>query len=361
MKTRSLYVHIPFCDNICTYCDFAKIYYDPNLANRYLERLLEELHQRAAGKFTTVYIGGGTPSALSESQLEKLLQGLFEYLEDDVEFTIEANPESLSEAKIGLLKKYRVNRVSLGVQTFNEELLHSLNRKHTNAMVDQVVALLKQAGISNINIDLMYGLENQTLADIQNDLDHFIALDLPHVSYYSLILEEHTMIALKEYPELDDEQLGLISTTINEFLASHGYDHYEVSNFALANRQSLHNLAYWHYDNYLGIGVGASSKIDNRIINNNRNLHKYLDQENIQEIIELTKEDTMFNHIMMSLRLKAGLDIGEFNERYGTDFEKTYSKVLAKHLGHNMMIKDGFLVLSETAYDNLNSILVDFL
>lgn len=361
MKTENLYVHIPFCDNICTYCDFAKVYYSGELADRYLVALFDELRRRAQNRYKTIYIGGGTPSALDESQLETLLQGLQDYLEHGAEFTIEANPESLKPGKIALLKKYRVNRVSLGVQTFNEDLLQSLNRRHNNAMVDETVALLKKAGIANINIDLMYGLKGQTMADIKNDLDHLINLDVPHVSYYSLILEEHTMIARESYPELEDESLGEISKLIDGCLEANGYKHYEVSNYAKLGFESRHNLAYWHYCNYLGVGVGAASKIDDRIIQNNRNLYKYLGGENIQEVSEQSQKETMFNHIMMSLRLKEGLDLEDFNQRYQVDFEKFYRKVLAKHLGHTMMIRDGFLVLSKNAYDNLNSILVDFL
>lgn len=361
MKTESLYVHIPFCDNICTYCDFAKVYYDDDLANRYLDALAMELQQRANNKFVTVYIGGGTPSALNEGQLEKLLGSLQEYLQDDTEFTIEANPESLSPAKIKLLQKYRVNRVSLGVQTFNEQLLSTLNRKHNNAMVEAAVAGLKQAGITNINIDLMYGLQGQSLADIKNDLDHFNSLDVPHISYYSLILEEHTILAGSSFQEQDDDALDQIGNYINDYLAGCGYEHYEISNYAKENRQSRHNLAYWHYLNYLGIGVGAASKIDNQIISNNRNLYKYLNRKNIQEATVLTKEESMFNHVMMNLRLKAGLDINEFNHTHQIDFVEHYHQVLEKHLGQTMVVKAGFLVLSEAAYNNLNSILVDFL
>ncbi len=361
MKTESLYVHIPFCDNICSYCDFAKVYYDEDLADRYLDALLDELQLRATGKFKTVYVGGGTPSALSDGQLEKLLLGIGVYLEGGAEFTIEANPESLTCTKIGLLQRYRVNRVSLGVQTFNEKLLKSLNRRHDNAMVDEVVTSLKLAGIFNINIDLMYGLKGQTISDIKDDLERFADLDVPHISYYSLILEAHTMIARENYPELDDQSLGEISKLIDGYLVEHGYDHYEISNYARPGFQSRHNLAYWHYRNYLGIGVGAASKIDNLIISNNRNLYRYIDRKDIREIEELSKDETMFNHIMMGMRLKSGLDLGDFKERYQVDFQKRYEKVLAKHLGKTMEVRDGFLVLSDVAYDNLNSILVDFL
>ncbi len=362
MKTESLYVHIPFCDNICSYCDFAKLYYDRQLVERYLDRLMDELHKRVNNKnLKTIYIGGGTPSALDCNQLERLLLGLDEYAKVVEEYSFEANPESLTSEKIALLKKHRVNRVSLGVQSFNDSIVADLGRVHDREMVFKVVNNLKAAGITNINIDLMYGLKNQIIEDVEKDLAELLALDLPHLSYYSLIIEPHTVISGADYPELDDDSAGAITDLINGFLEKNGYGHYEVSNYARPGSESRHNLAYWLYENYYGVGIGATSKIDDRMIANNRNIHKYIAGENIQEIEVLTKADTMFNHLMMNFRLKKGIDIANFNQRHDVDIFEVYQKAFNEHLECDIFVVDGYLRLSDQAHNNLNGILVDFL
>ena len=197
METRSLYVHIPFCESICSYCDFCKVYYDQKQSDLYLQRLNEELSQIEQHHLKTIYIGGGTPSALNDEQLEKLMSMLKPYSLKVEEYCMEVNPESMDYYKLKILKKGGINRLSIGVQTFQDHLLKEIDRHHNTIQVKNIIKYAKEIGFDNISIDLMYGLPKQTKEDIQKDIEVLKSLDLQHVSYYSLILEEGTIIKYK--------------------------------------------------------------------------------------------------------------------------------------------------------------------
>ena len=205
METRSLYVHIPFCESICSYCDFCKVYYDQKQSDLYLQRLNEELSQIEQHHLKTIYIGGGTPSALNDEQLEKLMSMLKTYSLEVEEYCMEVNPESMDYYKLKILKKGGINRLSIGVQTFQDHLLKEIDRHHNTTQVKNIIKYAKEIGFDNISIDLMYGLPKQTKEDIQKDIEVLQTLNLQHVSYYSLILEEGTILKYKNYQPLDEE------------------------------------------------------------------------------------------------------------------------------------------------------------
>lgn len=364
MKTNSLYLHIPFCEQICAYCDFCKVFYNEHQADDYLAVLKHELQAlNITEPLKTIYIGGGTPSSLNDEQLEWLMDIIKPYISSETkEVSIEVNPESIDYYKLYILKRGGVSRLSIGVETFNDILLKKINRQHTTIQVERIIDYARKIGFNNISIDLMYGLPNQTITDIKNDLAKVRQLPIEHISYYSLILEDHTVLKNLNYQPLDEEVESKITQLIEESLEQIGFHKYEISNFAKTGYESLHNLAYWQYDNYYGIGVGASGKIDDCLIEHNRNLNAYLRRQNTITKMINSKEETMFNHLMMSLRLVKGLDLKEFEKRYGLRAVDVYQTAIDKHLKmKTLVIENDYLHATSESIKLLNEILIDFL
>lgn len=354
---KHLYVHVPFCKTICYYCDFCHRVYNKNLVNKWLDTIEKEIKDKCSGSYETIYIGGGTPTSLSDDELNKLLCFIEPYAKEVKEYSIEVNPESLDIDKIKLFNKYHINRISMGVQTSNDELLKSLNRKHTFLDVKKKISLLKEYGLNNISIDLMYSLPNQSINILKDTLNDFIALDVYHVSLYSLTIEENTVFGKNNIKALDNDIEADMYELIEKTLLDNNYIHYEVSNFSKIGYESKHNMAYWNYDNFLGISLGASSKIDNYRYTNTYNFNDYfIDYHNKSEYIELSKKDMMFENIMMSLRTNKGINIEQFNNRYACDLLKEYTKGINNP---NIIIDKGYLKCTNFAI--LNSILLDFM
>ena len=362
METRSLYVHIPFCESICSYCDFCKVYYDQKQSDLYLQRLNEELSQIEQHHLKTIYIGGGTPSALNDEQLEKLMSMLKPYSLEVEEYCMEVNPESMDYYKLKILKKGGINRLSIGVQTFQDHLLKEIDRHHNTIQVKNIIKYAKEIGFDNISIDLMYGLPKQTKEDIEKDIDVLQVLDIQHVSYYSLILEEGTILKYQNYQSLDDEQEYQWNLLIDEKLQELGFDKYEISNYAKKGYESKHNLVYWRFENYYGIGLGSCGKNNHQIIEHSRSLTKYLNGDFKTTTIDETKEETMFNQIMMSLRLKEGLDLNKFKERYQEDARILYKEAITRNIEKGrLMIENDYLKATQEGQYVLNDILIDFM
>ena len=364
MKTNSLYLHIPFCEQICAYCDCCKVFYNKHQADDYLAVLKHELQAlNITEPLKTIYIGGGTPSSLNDEQLEWLMDIIKPYISSETkEVSIEVNPESIDYYKLDILKRGGVSRLSIGVETFNDILLKKINRQHTSIQVERIIDYARKIGFNNISIDLMYGLPNQTITDIKNDLAKVRQLPIEHISYYSLILEDHTVLKNLNYQPLDEEVESKITQLIEESLEQIDFHKYEISNFAKTGYESLHNLAYWQYDNYYGIGVGASGKIDDCLIEHNRNLNAYLRRQNTITKMINSKEETMFNHLMMSLRLVKGLDLKEFEKRYGFRAVDVYQTAIDKHLKmKTLVIENDYLHATSESIKLLNEILIDFL
>ena len=356
---HSVYIHIPFCDNICSYCAFTKFIYNEKHVFKYLNALEHEIKKKYQGEFIkTLYIGGGTPSCLDERQLDRLLSLIEPYSHKVVEYTIEVNPESLDQNKIDIFNKYHINRISMGVQSSDNEILKSLNRRHTFEDVVDSINLLKTNNLTNISVDLMYSLPGQDMNILRKTLEDILKLDVPHISLYSLTIEENTVFYKRGIKPLDEDIEADMYEYIDKTLRENNYIHYEISNFSLAGYESRHNLGYWKYDDFLGISPGASGKIGSSRYTNTRNMNRYLNNEDIRdENLILSIDDMKFEHIMMSLRTIYGLDIDEFNKRYDCDFLEEYENIINNN--KYLQVKDNRLIC--TNLEILNTVLLDFL
>ena len=354
---KHLYVHIPFCKSICFYCDFVHQIYNDNIVNEYLISLKKELDFYHLNDLETIYIGGGTPSCLNNDQLDLLLSYFKEY--KPLEYTIEINPETLDLNKVLILKKYGINRVSIGLQSSNDNYLKLMNRHHTYNDVVNCIKLLRDNGINNISIDIMYSLPNQDIQDLDKTLNDVLKLDVPHISLYSLTIEDNTVFKLKNYKPCDEDLEADMYEYIEDKLLSNNYIHYEVSNYCKEGYESKHNKAYWLYKDYLGIGAGASSKIGNHRYTNTFNIKDYIKDYSLkEEDLILNNDDLIFENIMMNLRIKQGINIAEFNKKYNIDLIKKLTSVLNKYESV-LIVKNGQLYVKN--YEILNSILVDIL
>src|SRR5262245_47333581 len=331
---RHIYVHIPFCARICPYCAFYKDLLDRSQTSRFCESLLRELEQyqsawRIEGRSSslapsTIYFGGGTPTALNIAQLELLLLGFRERLDLSqlVEWTIEANPGSVSPRKAAVLKKFRVNRISLGVQSWDDELLKLLGREHNSQQAKESFRILRNAGFTNINVDLMFGLPGQTVDQWRTTLQKTIALQPEHISTYCLTYEEDTEFFLRhargEFRQDSDADADFFEMTI-AILEDAGYRHYEISNYARAGFESVHNRAYWVGKDYLGIGPSAVSTVGMQRWQNVCDYHAYIDRllsnQSPRESSEnLTEEMKRTERIALSLRTRDGVSAAELKD-----------------------------------------------
>ena len=356
-----IYIHIPFCLSICNYCDFPKCLYDKRYVSNYLESLKHEIEVRYQGEMVkTIFIGGGTPTSLSQEELEHLLKitDLFKK-EDEIEFTIESNIESLDIDKIKLLKKYHVNRVSLGVQSFQESILKELNRNHTKEQVFEVVENLKEIGILNISMDYIYGVHSN-LDEVKEDIDTFLKLDIPHISCYSLIIEENARFGIEKRNYIDEEIEYQMYQYIKSKLEEYHYQHYEVSNYARDGYQSIHNLNYWNNGGYYGFGLGAVSFLNNYRTSNTKSLTSYLTGKYQLESILESLEVRISNEFILGLRKIEGINIHEFEEKYHQDILDFYDVKELIHEG-KLKIKNDHLCIADEYFYLSNEILVCFI
>ena len=353
-KPTSAYVHIPFCTQICYYCDFSKVFIKNQPVDSYLEHLIEEYDSYDIKKLRTLYIGGGTPTALSAPQLAFLLEKLTEkldlsYLE---ELTIEANPGDLDQEKIAVLKDSPVNRVSLGVQTFNDRMLKQIGRSHLEKDIYENIANLKKAGFDNISIDLIYALPKQTMEDVKTNVAKAIALDIPHMSLYSLILENHTVFMNRmrrgklPLPK-EDLEAEMFEYIIAE-LEKAGFEHYEISNFSKPGFESRHNLMYWDNAEYYGIGAGASGYVDGVRYKNHGPIRHYLQaveagNARVQEEV-LSLREKMEEEMFLGLRKKSGVSKKRFEEKFGLSFEDQYGAVVSELTEQGLLVPDRDIV-----------------
>ena len=353
-KPTSAYVHIPFCTQICYYCDFSKVFIKNQPVDSYLEYLIEEYDSYDIKKLRTLYIGGGTPTALSVSQLAFLLEKLTDkldlsYLE---ELTIEANPGDLDQEKIAVLKESPVNRVSLGVQTFNDRMLKQIGRSHSEKDIYENIANLKKAGFDNISIDLIYALPKQTMEDVKTNVAKAIALDIPHMSLYSLILENHTVFMNRmrrgklPLPK-EDLEAEMFEYIIAE-LGKAGFEHYEISNFSKPGFESRHNLMYWDNAEYYGIGAGASGYVNGIRYKNHGPIRHYLQavkagDARVQEEV-LTLKEQMEEEMFLGLRKKSGVSKKRFEEKFGISFEEQYGAVVSELTEQGLLVPDRDIV-----------------
>ena len=349
-KPSSAYVHIPFCTQICYYCDFSKVFIKNQPVDAYLEHLIQETRSYEIGKLRTLYIGGGTPTALSAQQLAYLLTELPKVMDlsEVEEFTIEANPGDLDTDKIAVLKDSQVNRVSLGVQTFDNKMLKKIGRSHQEQDIYDNIRYLKQAGFDNISIDLIYALPGQTMDQVKENVAKAIDLDIPHMSLYSLILENHTVFMNRmrrgKLPLPKEELEAEMFEYIIDELEKAGFEHYEISNFSKPGFESRHNLVYWDNAEYYGLGAGASGYVDGIRYKNHGPIRHYLEaiEAGKARITEehLTLEEKMEEELFLGLRKKSGVSKARFEEKFGVSFDQRYGQVVASLTEQGLLVPD---------------------
>ncbi len=348
---KGLYIHIPFCEYICHYCDFVKsVPKNNDVIDTYIDALIKEInmYQKHFDSIETIYIGGGTPSMLKPYQMEKL----FKVLEmiNPIEYTIEVNPESYTEEKGLLFKKYGINRVSLGVQTFNQDLLHYVNRGHKNEDVYRTVHHLKNIDMPYISIDLIFSIPGQTMDDLKFDLEQIKSLDITHVSWYSLILEEKTYFYhqyLKgNFEQMDEDIEAKMYEEIIKQLKHQGFHQYEISNFAKLDHESKHNTIYWSLDPYIGVGMGAHGFIEGYRTYNERAMPKYLDHYQKEKTFQ-TNAMLLQDDLIFGLRKTLGIDVKKIEDKYDINLFETYPKLEEKMAYGLVTLENGYLKLTK--------------
>ena len=353
----SLYIHIPFCRTICAYCDFCKYYNYPKLVESYYPALLEEIRHIPVHPMKTIYIGGGTPSCIPKPMLEDLLIHLEPYFSDTMEFTIECNVEDIDAELLALLKRHSVNRLSIGVQTFQSVLLEKVGR--SVGSIEEKIRLAKQF-FQNINVDLMYALPGESLENLQDDIQKFLALDVPHISCYSLIFEQNTVFYHQHVTPIDEDMDFEMYQIITKTLTDAGYLHYEVSNYAKPGYESRHNLVYWRNEEYYGIGLGASSYVDGYRMTNTRSLNHYREGNIVMEREFVSIDDQMDYEMILGLRTLKGVSISHFFQKYHRHIADVYD--IVELLENRLLIQNGdYLAIPEDKIYISNTILVKFL
>ena len=366
---RGLYIHIPFCVKKCRYCDFVSYCNRLSEAELYIDTLIQEMSQFKGEAVDTVFIGGGTPTILDEKQLERLCVAVFKNfrISDNYEFSIEANPGTVDYDKARTLIGCGVNRISLGVQSFNDSELRALGRIHDSKAAYDTVIEVNRAGFENINIDLMSALPNQNTDGLKNTLKTALQLPVKHISAYSLILEEGT-------PMCRDYEKGLFDITdedtdremykmTSELLGANGFNQYEISNYALPGFECAHNVKYWECREYFGVGAAAHSYVNGVRYENTADPAKYISGSfRLGEGQALKREDKIFEFIMMGMRMNKGISEAEFEKRFGVKADTIYSKQLEKFIsGGFIERKEGCIRFTEAGRSVSNAVLCEFI
>ncbi|MFI3209733.1 MAG: radical SAM family heme chaperone HemW [Peptostreptococcaceae bacterium] len=373
-----LYIHIPFCESKCFYCDFNSYKMkSENEKKIYIDNLIKEMdfykEEFNKKEFTSIFLGGGTPSILDKEEIKIIFDEIYKRfkIKGNAEITIECNPETLNKEKLILFKECGVNRLSIGLQSTQNKNLEYIGRVHTYETFEEHYFEAREVGFENINIDLMYSLPNQTFEEFKESLEKIISLNPSHISAYSLILEENTrmfkMYENEEF-ELNEDELDIkIYNHTIKTLSENGYNHYEISNYAKEGYECMHNINYWKCDNYLGLGAGASGYIGNLRY---KNIEKINDYNKLIESLEkpilesevLSFEDEIEENIIMNLRMNKGINIVSFNEKFDIDFVKRYDEVLEKLKNENLIMeKNNHIFFTQKGREISNTVLLEFL
>jgi oxygen-independent coproporphyrinogen-3 oxidase len=375
--TIGLYVHTPFCLRKCLYCDFPSYAQKGHLMDEYLKALKVEADQikcKIAGRrIKTIFLGGGTPTLYHEKELVQLLDYFKQsYLIcDEAEITTEANPETLNPQKLKVLREAGINRISIGMQAGQDKHLKTLGRIHSVVDVERGVDWARRAGFGNINLDLMFGLPNQSVDEWIESLDKAVKMGVEHISAYALILEEGTpLYELVDQGDLqsppEDMEREMYHTGVH-FLKSQGYNHYEISNFAKPGKECKHNLLYWQNNEYIGLGSGAHSYLHGNRWSNYANICKYIDRiskygNGIEQSEEISLPTQRFETVMMGLRLNSGVSKEMFKERFGHGLEYYYGDIIENLKEKGMLIEaDTSIYLTTKGMDLQNSVLLHFM
>ena len=355
---NAVYVHIPFCRHICSYCDFCKVLHIKTFVDDYLDALQNEIINNYDGELVkTLYIGGGTPSCLTHQERVKL----FRILENikrmpDCEYTIECNPADINESFLDDIVEAGVNRVSIGVESFDKNNLKVLDREITFNDLEDKLEMMRKRGLTNINLDLMYAIPGEKISNLKKDLSLLLKLEPTHISTYSLIIEEHTVLGNNKTEYIDPEEDRKMYDYICKTLKKNGYNHYEVSNFAKEGYESKHNMTYWLNEEYYGFGLGASGFKGGVRYTNTKNLSEYINHRFRKEELLLSYKDQTDNELMLGFRLLRGIDINSFYEKYGKNIQELY-KVEDLMKQKLLVYKDGYLFIHPDYIYTMNEIL----
>ncbi|MCH5268094.1 MAG: oxygen-independent coproporphyrinogen III oxidase [Lachnospiraceae bacterium] len=378
-KKLALYVHIPFCIKKCNYCDFLSGAADEQTKDAYLDALVGECRywkEYLEGyEIHSVFVGGGTPTCLSEGQLMHLQEGIESLLQtagvQNPEFSVEANPGTLTEEKVRVLTGMGANRISVGLQSSNALELQKLGRIHTYEEFMSAFQLLRDAGLGNINVDVMAALPEQTMDSYRETLERVVKLQPEHISAYSLIVEEETPFwkqqekGILSLPDEDTERE--MDRLTQRYLAEHGYERYEISNYAKPGMECRHNITYWQMGEYLGVGLGASSYFRRERFSNTRIMSEYLSREPVDYIAErhfLTRKEEMEEFVFLGLRMREGISLKEYENRFGVSFYEQYADVLPKFLENSLLAENenhDKIYLTTRGMDVSNMVLAEFL
>lgn len=377
MDDLALYVHIPFCLKKCNYCDFISFPNKFDYVEKYTDALVKEirLYSSVGKKFklNTVFIGGGTPSSINSIYIEKIMDGIYKYFDTNElkEVTIETNPKTLDKEKLVRYRESGINRISMGVQTLNDNLLKILGRIHNTEDFYKNYDLVRNLGFNNVNLDLMFGLPFQTLEDVIYTLKEVIKLEPTHLSFYGLIVEKGT----KFYDLNNRGKLNLPDEDLEramyhkgmEYLVSNGYEHYEISNFAKKGYECKHNLFYWELKPYIGLGIGAHSNIFGKRYWNFADIKKYISSLDngsfpVSEEEVIDKDMEMAEYCILGLRLIRGIDKKNFLGRFGIDIKEIYGKIIERHVKGGLLYEnENRIYLTKRGLDLSNIVEVDFL
>jgi oxygen-independent coproporphyrinogen-3 oxidase len=334
------------------------MFYNKEMVSRYLTALEKEIKEFYMGEIVhTIYIGGGSPSSLSYDELDKLFEIINLIKKDEnCEFTFECNPEDIDDVLINKLSLNGVNRISMGVQSFNNDNLKFMERSANFDDIKNKIRLIRYYGINNINLDLMYGLPGETLDIVKKDVKLFLKLAPEHISTYSLIIEDHTKIKISGAKNIDEDEEVKMYEYICKKLKQKGYNHYEVSNFALNDNYSRHNLSYWNNEEYYGFGLGAAGYMNGFRYENTRNLNKYEIGEYRQNESLLSKQEIMEYEVMLGLRKMKGINLAEFYQKFNVNMQDAFPvKPLVK--SKELLYKNGNILINPTKIYVMNEIL----
>lgn len=403
MNGLEIYIHIPFCVKKCDYCDFLSAPADLETKEKYVEALINELklnkNKMSEYVVDTVFIGGGTPSLLEENQISKIMSVLRDNcnMSENPEITIECNPGTITESKLLEYKKSGINRISFGLQSANDEELKSIGRIHNYAGFLESYNLARKCGFDNINVDLMSALPGQTLKSYEETLNKVVRLEPEHISAYSLIVEENTLMydrvkkaqikGINILPDEESERKMYYLT--NNILRSNGYRKYEISNYSKPGKECKHNIGYWQRKEYLGFGIGAASLYKENRYNNISDINKYIEvltnniKENsinnvgnssevenqvnilnsiVKNLQQLTERDRMEEFMFLGLRMMEGVSMEKFEQYFGKTYMEVYGKVQKRMEDKRFLINDnGYVKLTEFGIDLSNYVMSEFL
>ncbi|MDO4778167.1 MAG: radical SAM family heme chaperone HemW [Tissierellia bacterium] len=372
---KGLYIHIPFCPYKCHYCDFLTFVNADGMVEKYVEYLKREINFYRGKKIEidSIFIGGGTPSYIDSKYIKDIMLEVYSVFEVDAdsEISIEMNPNTISKTKIEDYLEVNINRFSLGVQTFDDEILKILGRGHKRIDIIKDIKMMRGSGVKNISIDMMMGNPKQDMDILKFDVSNALSLNVEHISYYSLILEERTLF---EYwlkhgkielfdDDLEREMYHFVKTKLKE----NGYQHYETSNFAKEGKKSRHNMKYWNLSPYIGVGLGAASNIGLKRFKNFTKFKNYFDSIDngklpIMEVEKLNMEEREKEFIIMNLRMMDGFSIPKINDKFGIDFIEKYKDIIKKHCEFgNVKIENERFMFTERGIDLSNQFYVDII